>query len=112
MYVPNLYRGNGSYEVSEAKHNMGALDWKGAVEDITAAALALKAESPGIRVGTIGFCMGGALSLASGCLAPGVVDAAVAFYGVPSAGLCDLSTMRTPCEGVYELAMLFPFGGG
>lgn len=33
------------------------------------------------KVGTIGFCMGGALSLASGCSAPDVIDASVGFYG-------------------------------
>lgn len=100
VYVPNLYRGEGSYEVNEAQHNFKALDWQGAVADTAGAARALKAEgSP--KVGVIGFCMGGALALATGCLAPDDVACCVGAYGTPSAELCNMATSRTPSQGHF-----------
>lgn len=45
--------------------------------------------------------MGGALSLASGCLASNVIDASVGFYGVPPPQLCDLKTMSVPTQGHF-----------
>lgn len=100
VVIPDLYRGKAGYDAEEAKHNMSSLDFKAAVGDVAAAARWLKAEGSR-KVGTIGFCMGGALALASGCLAPGDVDAAVGFYGTPSPGLCDMATMAVPTQGHF-----------
>lgn len=100
VVVPDLYRGKAGYDAEEAKHNMQALDFPAAVQDVAGAAAWLKAEGSG-AVATIGFCMGGALALAAGCLAPAHVDAAVGFYGVPSAALCDMATMAVPAQGHF-----------
>lgn len=54
-------------DAEEASHLMANLDWAGAVEDISAAADQLAADGNG-SVGVVGFCMGGALSLASAAL--------------------------------------------
>ena len=98
--VPDLYRGKAGYDAEEARHNMQSLDFKAAVQDVAGAAAWLKAEgSP--SVGTIGFCMGGALALAAGCLEPRAVAAAVGFYGVPSPSLCDMATMAVPAQGHF-----------
>ena len=51
----------------EAGHYFNDLDWPGAVQDIQAAANYL--HKNGVeKVGVVGFCMGGALSLASAVL--------------------------------------------
>lgn len=63
--VPDLYRGKLGVEAEEAQHLMDGLDWPGAVDDIRGAVDHLKPHGP---VGIIGFCMGGALTLASGVL--------------------------------------------
>jgi carboxymethylenebutenolidase len=60
---------------------MNNLDFKAAVEEISAAAAYLRATgSP--KVGVTGFCMGGALTLAASQLAG--VDCAAPFYGIPA----------------------------
>eukprot|EP00940_MAST-03C_sp_MAST-3C-sp2_P002411 g2411.t1 len=72
VVVPDLYRGKLSMDAKEADHMMKGLDWKGAVEDVRAAAAFLRAEGSK-RVAVTGFCMGGALTLACGVLASDAV---------------------------------------
>lgn len=77
----DFYRGVETTEPDEAEKLMMGLQVSRAAADISAAAAYLHARSEvvGSRMGTIGFCMGGGLSL----LAPTVSDhvgAAVAFY--------------------------------
>lgn len=47
-----------------------------------------------------GFCMGGALSIASGVLIP-EVDAVVSFYGIPSPQLADVSKIKVPVQAHF-----------
>ncbi|GBG61780.1 hypothetical protein CBR_g23740 [Chara braunii] len=97
--IPDLYRGKLGLEAAEAQHLMEGLDWKGAVEDIRAAAKYLKSEgSP--RVGVTGFCMGGALTIAASVLVD-EVDACVAFYGVPSDELADPRGAKKPLQAHF-----------
>ena len=51
------------------------------------------------KVGIVGFCMGGALSLiaAKAC----GVDCACAFYGVPDVAKCDPATLAVPVLGHF-----------
>lgn len=77
----DFYRGTETTEPDEAEKLMMGLQVSRAAADIAAGAAYLvdRPEVMGARVGTIGFCMGGGLSL----LAPTVSDhvvAAVAFY--------------------------------
>ncbi len=67
VLVPDLYRGKLGVDAEEASHLMTNLDWAGAVQDISAAADLLAEDGNG-SVGVVGFCMGGALSLASAAL--------------------------------------------
>jgi hypothetical protein len=67
VLVPDLYRGKLGVDAEEASHLMTNLDWAGAVQDIGAAADMLAEDGNG-SVGVVGFCMGGALSLASAAL--------------------------------------------
>jgi dienelactone hydrolase len=55
------------------------------------------------RVGVVGFCMGGALTLivASKAEAAALVACAVSFYGVPGADACDLSRVACPLQAHF-----------
>lgn len=97
--IPDLYRGKVGLDVAEAQHLMDGLDWQGAVKDIQASANWLKANGSK-KVGVTGFCMGGALSIASSVLIP-EVDAVVAFYGVPSSELADPAKVKTPVQAHF-----------
>jgi carboxymethylenebutenolidase len=92
--APDLYHGKSTVEAAEAQHLMQGLDWGRAVEEIAGAVRYLR-DSEGVdRVGVVGFCMGGALTVLAATL-PGV-DAFAAFYGFPPAGAADLSRISAP----------------
>ncbi|KAL6135228.1 hypothetical protein ACLB2K_067456 [Fragaria x ananassa] len=97
--IPDLYRGKVGLDVAEAQHLMDGLDWQGAVKDIQASVNWLKANGSK-KVGVTGFCMGGALSIASSVLVP-EVDAVVAFYGVPSSELADPAQAKAPIQAHF-----------
>ncbi|KAK8949039.1 hypothetical protein KSP39_PZI005681 [Platanthera zijinensis] len=100
--IPDLYRGKVGLDVAEAQHLLDSLNWPAAVEDIRASAKWLKENgSPKvILVGVTGFCMGGALSIASAVLVP-EVDAVVGFYGAPPAELADASKAKAPVQAHF-----------
>lgn len=77
---------------------MSNLDFKQAVKEITQAVDYLK-ETGSAKVGVIGFCMGGALSLAA-AQHSGVASAAP-FYGIPSPEICDPTQINIPVEGHF-----------
>jgi carboxymethylenebutenolidase len=52
------------------------------------------------QVGVTGFCMGGALTLASAVRVPGI-DAAVAFYGTPPPELADPTESKVPVQAHF-----------
>ncbi|KAF5741425.1 hypothetical protein HS088_TW10G00422 [Tripterygium wilfordii] len=97
--IPDLYRGKVGLDVAEAQHLMDGLDWQGAVKDISASVKWLK-ENGSKKVGVTGFCMGGALSIASSVLMPDI-DAIVAFYGVPSSELADPAKAKAPVQAHF-----------
>ena len=51
-------------------------------------------------MGVTGFCMGGALTIASAVLVP-EVNAAASFYGVPSAELADPALAKAPIQAHF-----------
>ncbi|KDP24851.1 hypothetical protein JCGZ_24445 [Jatropha curcas] len=97
--IPDLYRGKVGLDVAEAQHLMEDLDWQSVVKDIRASVNWLKANGSK-KVGVTGFCMGGALSIASSVLVP-EVDAVVAFYGVPSSELADPAQAKAPIQAHF-----------
>jgi len=94
--IPDIYRGKIAVDHEHANHLMEGLDWAGAVKDIRAAAKYLK-QNGCQKVGVVGFCMGGALSLASAVNAP-EIDAAVVYYGIPDPRLADPTKTRIPVQ--------------
>jgi carboxymethylenebutenolidase len=54
----------------------------------------------GGKVGVMGFCMGGALTVASAVHVPGL-SAAVCFYGIPPKSFADPAQIRIPFQGHF-----------
>jgi carboxymethylenebutenolidase len=79
--APDLYRGGTATdtEPDDAEKLMMRLDRERAVADVAATVSELRARGCA-KVGTIGFCLGGALSLAASAACP--VEATVAYYGI------------------------------
>lgn len=95
--VPDLYRGKSTVEAEEAHHLMTGLNFGDAAsQDIRGAVQYLKAR--GTKVAVIGFCMGGALTLLSVCMAP-EIDAAVVWYGCPPLEYIDAAKIKVPLLG-------------
>lgn len=96
VLAPDLYHGTVTKDASEASKLMTALDTLAAVKEIGAAVARLK-EHPRCngKVGVTGFCLGGALTLASACHLPGL-SAAVSFYGIPPAEKVDYRKVTAP----------------
>ena len=100
--APDMYHGESTDSPDEAGRLMMALDIDRAARDLSGAVtylVGLDEVSPK-KVGTIGFCMGGQLALATACQSPDV-GACVNFYGVhPNINL-DFSTLRAPVMGLF-----------
>lgn len=79
--APDLYHGKSTLEAEEASHLMSGLDWARAVDEIGSAVRHLHDVEGCNRVGVVGYCMGGALTMLAASL-PGV-DAYAAYYGFP-----------------------------
>lgn len=79
--APDLYHGKKATDADEANHLMSKLDWPGAIKDIQSATDYLKKEAGCRHVAVLGFCMGGALAIASAVKVKGL-EAAVCFYGL------------------------------
>ena len=94
----DLYRGEVAVDHEHAGHLMGGLDWPGAVDDLKGAAEYLRSEVGCTHVGVVGFCMGGALTIACAArVGPPLFSAAAPFYGIPGADFADPSTIKACC---------------
>lgn len=97
--APDLYHGRVTKDADEASHMMNGLDFPGAVhEDIAAALANLKAIND--KVAVMGFCMGGALTIASAARLSGF-SAAVCFYGVPPREFAKPGDIAIPFQGHF-----------
>lgn len=100
--APDLYHGQAAEEPDEARKLAMALDMERAVKEIQAAIRYLS-ESEGIpvkRIGVVGWCMGGSLSIATAARSGSDLGAAVVFYG--NARDFDIvKDIRAPLLGLY-----------
>jgi carboxymethylenebutenolidase len=95
--VPDLYRGKSTVEAEEAHHLMTGLNFADAAsQDVRGAVQFLKSRAG--KVGVTGFCMGGALTLLTLCMAP-EVDAGVVWYGCPPLEYIDATKIKVPLQG-------------
>jgi carboxymethylenebutenolidase len=92
--TPDLYRGKVVVVPDEAKHMMTSLDWQKAVEDIQHACEYLKSKGCK-KIGVVGFCMGGALVIASVSKID-LIDCGVCFYGIP--GGVNVAELKKPMQ--------------
>ncbi len=102
VLAPDLYHGQAADEPDEARKLAMALDAQRAVQEIAAAARHLK-KMPNVapqKMGVVGWCMGGGLSLSAAAHHTDLFGAAVAFYGRPlTAG--DTAKLEVPVLGLY-----------
>jgi carboxymethylenebutenolidase len=99
--APDLYHGQKADEPDEARKLAMDLDRERAVREIVAAAHYLQSlgqVSPK-KIGVVGWCMGGSLTLATAAVNPDI-GAAVAFYGAPR-DLQMLRTIQSPVLGLF-----------
>lgn len=97
--APDLYQGRVTQAPDEANHLMSGLDFAGAThQDIRGAARRLAAR--GSKVAVMGFCMGGALTVAAAVHVP-EVSAAVCFYGIPPKEFADPAAITVPFQGHF-----------
>ena len=98
--APDLYKGRVAQDADEANHMMNGLDFPGATfQDIRGAVAHLQAVGNG-KVAVMGFCMGGALTVASAVHLP-EINAAVCFYGIPPKEFADPANIRVPFQGHF-----------
>lgn len=100
--APDLYHGKSTTSPDEAGKLMMALRIDEAERDLRGAAnyLLNNASTAGSKVGTVGFCMGGALSLYAATKNQ-QVGACVVFYGGHPNVKPDLPSLQAPVLGLY-----------
>jgi carboxymethylenebutenolidase len=97
--APDLYKGRLTTEPDEANHLMTGLDFADAThQDLRAAAQHLRAQSG--KVAVMGYCMGGALTIAAAVHVPEFA-AGVCFYGIPPKAFADPAKIRMPLQGHF-----------
>ncbi len=97
--APDLYKGRLTSQPDEANHLMTGLDFADAThQDLRGAAQHLQAQSG--RVAVMGYCMGGALTIAAAAHVPEFA-AGVCFYGIPPKAFADSAKIRMPLQGHF-----------
>jgi carboxymethylenebutenolidase len=100
--APDLYHGDVAKSPDEAGKMMMALNIEQTEKDLRGAVQHLLNEEAveGDSVGTVGFCMGGALSLYGASKNP-QVGACVVFYGIHPKVEPDFDNLRAPVLGIF-----------
>ena len=98
--APDLYKGRVTSTADEANHLMTGLDFADATnQDLRGAATHLRQGGSG-KVAVMGFCMGGALTVAALVHLPDLA-AGVCFYGIPPKDFADPARIRAPFQGHF-----------
>jgi carboxymethylenebutenolidase len=100
--APDLYRGETTTQPSEAEQKMMALSMDQAEKDMCGAADFLGSQ-PGVQgsgVGSVGFCLGGGLSLWAAATCPNIA-AAVSYYYVMPHGRPNFAGIKGPVLGHF-----------
>ncbi len=106
--APDLYRGETTSQPSEAEQKMMALSMDQVEQDMCGAAKYLAA-LPGFEgsgVGSVGFCLGGGLSVWAAATCP-EITAVVTYYYVMPHGRPDFTGVKGPVLGHFGTADAF-----
>lgn len=98
--APDMYHGASAKSPDEAGKMMMALQIDKAEKDLRGAVKYLLDHSSENKVGTVGFCMGGALSLYAASK-NSQVGACVIYYGIHPNVKPDLDNLQAPVLGFY-----------
>ena len=100
--VPDLYYGTATTDPEKAHELMRGLDQKEALADLGSAMNYLRSlpEVGKSHIGSLGFCMGGGLSLQLALSRPDL-SGAVMFYGTPDTDPLDLDKAACPVLGFF-----------
>ena len=100
--APDLYRGESTTSPDDAGKLMMALDIGRVEKDLRGAVRHLQGHEAvtAAKVGTVGFCMGGQLSLYAACENP-AVGACVVFYGIHPNVKPNLAALEAPVLGFF-----------
>jgi carboxymethylenebutenolidase len=103
--APDLFRGETTTQPSEAEQKMMAMSMDRAEKDMCGAAEFLTSQSgvQGSGVGSVGFCLGGGLSVWAAATCP-QVTAAVTYYYVMPHGKPDFTKIKGPVLGHFGTA--------
>ncbi len=97
VLVPDLFRGKVTQDPNQANEWMSKLDFVQATKQDLQGAENFLHENDSKKVGVIGFCMGGALTIAAAAHVKGL-NAAVCFYGIPPQQLADPTKLKIPIQ--------------
>ncbi len=96
--APDLYHGKVVSEPDEAGKAMMELKMEEAAKELSGAVDYLRSSGTG-KVGSVGFCLGGRLSLFVSTIKP--IDATVIYYGVMMGEHPDITKLQGPVLGHY-----------
>src|SRR5437870_6280381 len=97
--APDLYQGRVTAAPDEANHLMSGLDFADAThQDLRGAARHLESQSGKLTV--MGYCMGGALTIAAVVHVPEFA-AGICFYGIPPKEFAEPAKIRVPLQGHF-----------
>ena len=99
--APDLYHGEAATEPDHAMTLMHELEIPQASKDLIGAADYLRSyeANPTGKVGCLGYCMGGGMTLL--LASKGAIQAAAPFYGVLPSGLPDPDSIQCPVQGHF-----------
>jgi len=100
-FAPDMYHGTVASEPDEARKLAMSLERDLAAQEIDAAIDWLKKTKGVSKVGVMGFCMGGGLTLATAIRPSSNVDAVHVYYGGGMPGEEQIATIKVPVMGSY-----------
>jgi len=100
-FAPDLYHGTVATEPDEARKLAMAFERDVAAREVDTAIAWLKTERGAGKVGCVGYCMGGGLSLAAAIRPTSNVDAVHVYYGGGMPSSEQIATIHVPVAGSY-----------
>ena len=99
--APDLFHGVVTSEPDEAMKLMQTMDMDRAVKELNGAVAYLKSQPfTSGKVGSIGYCLGGGLSILTACRNP-ALNACVVYYGASPNPIDQVQTIACPVLGNY-----------